>query len=93
MICSVTCRKMGSHQLQLEMDVAASALLIYWETITTAMTAAAFVCCTDNFNEAELYLRLPSVLWGITSWQRGVHGGGLALLLGLYWTFWPNRQT
>lgn len=91
MICRATCRKAVTHPLQLGGDVAASELMISWETITAVMTAPACVCCTDYFREeAEAYLRLPAVLWAVTSGQRRVHGGGFAFLLGLHRTFWSK---
>lgn len=93
MICRPTCRRLVTHQLQLGEDVAASALMTHQETIIAAMTAAA-VCCVDYFSEqVEPYLRLPAVLWCVTSGQRGVHGGGFAFLLGLHRTFWSIGQT
>lgn len=44
MICRPTCLVV-THQLQLGTDVAASALMNYWETITVVMTAA--VCAVQ----------------------------------------------
>lgn len=67
--------------------------MLYWETITAVMMAKC-VCCTDDLSkEEQTYLHLPAIFWSVTSWQRGVHGGGFAFLLGLDRTFWSIRQT
>lgn len=59
---------------------------LHWEPAAAAVMVG-------GAGEQQPYLHLPAILRSVASGQRGVHGGGLALLLGLDGTFWSIGQT